>query len=79
MRIEGNHFVPQLRQDNPTFVYLKRAALHAKDMPGNLRWAILDPDGKNVLMEYLQSSIDTKALIQTTTAVDVVRGGDKCL
>jgi len=67
-----------MHKDNPFLVFLKRAALHAKDMPDHLRSVILDSTDESALLGHLCHSIDTKALIQTTTAVDVIEGGDKC-
>jgi Gly-Xaa carboxypeptidase len=46
-------------------------------MPSELRKAILDASAVDKVIEYLDNSPETRALIRTSTAVDVVRGGEK--
>ncbi|KAF4621523.1 hypothetical protein G7Y89_g14552 [Cudoniella acicularis] len=75
--IEKNPFQSRLTSKNPTTVYLKKAALYAKEMSPALRKAILDPSAVNEVIKYLNSSHETRTLIRTSTAVDVVRGGEK--
>ncbi|MAD84974.1 MAG: hypothetical protein CL912_18605 [Deltaproteobacteria bacterium] len=63
--------------ENPTSTYLKTVALHAKDIPADLRKAILDPRSADKVLKYMENSPETRALIRTSTAVDVVQGGEK--
>jgi Gly-Xaa carboxypeptidase len=46
-------------------------------MPSELRKAILDASAVDKVIEYLDNSPGARALIRTSTAVDVVRGGEK--
>jgi len=46
-------------------------------MPASLRKAILDPSSKAKVLDYMNSSLETRALIRTSTAVDVIKGGEK--
>ena len=75
--IERNQFESQLTSKNPTSEYLKLAALFSKDMPAELRESILDSTKIDKVIEYMNSSPQTRTLIRTSTAVDVVRGGEK--
>jgi Gly-Xaa carboxypeptidase len=47
-------------------------------MPSKLRDAILDPEARETVVKYMDRSLDTRALVRTSTAVDVVSGGEKC-
>ncbi|KAE8445136.1 hypothetical protein EG329_013738 [Mollisiaceae sp. DMI_Dod_QoI] len=76
-KIEENQFPSRLTNKNPTEAYLHTAALHAKNMDKNLRHAILDPQSVDKVIEYLDGDRLTRALVQTTTAVDIVQGGVK--
>jgi Gly-Xaa carboxypeptidase len=76
--IENHPFKSKLSDLNPTTIFLKTAARYAKDMPKELKEAILDNKGVERVISYMDSSLDTRALIRTSTAVDVVRGGEKC-
>ncbi|KAH7410653.1 Gly-Xaa carboxypeptidase [Cadophora sp. MPI-SDFR-AT-0126] len=75
--IENNPFPSRLTAENPTSTYLKTIALHAKDIPSDLRKAILDPQSADKVLKYMDSSLDSRALVRTSTAVDVVQGGEK--
>lgn len=75
--IEANPFTSRLTDHNPTTEYLKCTALHSKSMPSSLREAILDSPSSSKVLKYMDSSLETRALIRTSTAVDVIRGGEK--
>ncbi|PVH78384.1 Gly-Xaa carboxypeptidase [Cadophora sp. DSE1049] len=75
--IEDNPFQSRLTAANPTLTYLKIIAIHAKDIPLGLRKAILDPRSADKVLKYMDSSLDLRALVRTSTAVDVVQGGEK--
>ena len=75
--IEANPFESRLTAKNPTTEYLKCTALHSKNMPSSLRDAILDSPSSSKVLKYMDSSLETRALIRTSTAVDVILGGEK--
>ena len=75
--IESNPFPSRLTPKNPTSAYLECAAHYAKDMPSSLRNAILDHSSTEKVIKYMDSSLETRALVRTSTAVDVIRGGEK--
>jgi Gly-Xaa carboxypeptidase len=75
--IEDHPFVSQLTPANPTYTYLRLAAEHSREMPQDLRDAILNGKSSDKIMKYLNETPETKALIQTSTAVTVVLGGVK--
>ena len=75
--IEANPFPSRLTDQNPTTEYLKSTALHSKNMPRSLRKAILDPSASREVLKYMESSPESRALVRTSTAVDVIRGGEK--
>ena len=75
--IEDHPFKSQLVRSNPTLTYLRQAALHSKDMPGDLREAILGTQSSKKLLEYMDSDRERRAMVRTSTAVDVIQGGDK--
>ncbi|KAK0120222.1 hypothetical protein ONS95_011628 [Cadophora gregata] len=75
--IEDHPFQSRLTAKNPTSTYLKTIALHAKDIPVDLRKAILDPRSAKEVLKYMDSSLESRALVRTSTAVDLVRGGEK--
>lgn len=77
--MEGNPFASRLSPQNPTTIYLQTAAVHAKNMPLELRDAILSSPLNNKVVEFMNGSLETRALIRTSTAVDVVHGGEKCM
>lgn len=47
-------------------------------MDKSLRDAILDPRSVDKVISYLHNDPKTKALVRTTTAVDIIQGGVKC-
>lgn len=57
--------------------YLQKAARFSKSMPDELRKAILDENSSEGLLKYLEASRDRRALVRTTTAADLISGGDK--
>jgi Gly-Xaa carboxypeptidase len=75
--IEANPFPSRLTGHNPTTQYLKCSALHSRNMPPSLRKAILNGSSSSEVLKYMDSSPVTRALVRTTTAVDIVRGGEK--
>ncbi|KAG4439432.1 hypothetical protein IFR05_005079 [Cadophora sp. M221] len=75
--IEDNPFQSRLTSTNPTSNYLKTIALYAKDIPSDLRKAILDPRSADKVLKYMDNSLDRRALVRTSTAVDVIQGGEK--
>lgn len=46
-------------------------------MPEELRDAILGAHSHKKLLEYMDEDRDRRAMVRTSTAVDVVQGGDK--
>lgn len=75
--IEASPFTSRLTNNNPTTVYLKSTALNSKSMPLSLRKAILDPSSSTEVLKYMDSSLERRALVRTSTAVDIMRGGEK--
>ncbi|KIY00384.1 uncharacterized protein Z520_04069 [Fonsecaea multimorphosa CBS 102226] len=75
--IEDHPFKSQLVRNNPTLTYLRQAALYSKQMPDDLREAILGAQSSKKILEYMESDRERRAMIRTSTAVDVVSGGDK--
>ncbi|KIV90191.1 hypothetical protein PV10_07522 [Exophiala mesophila] len=75
--IEDHPFAPYISRRNPTLTYLQRAARFSKSMPDELRKAILDDKSSEELLKYLEASRDRRALVRTTTAADLISGGDK--
>jgi Gly-Xaa carboxypeptidase len=75
--IEDHPFESQLVRNNPTLTYLRQAALYSKKMPEDLRQAILGTHSSKKLLEYMNSDRERRAMIRTSTAVDVISGGDK--
>jgi hypothetical protein len=57
--------------------YLRQAALMSKNMPNCLRDAILGADSDGKILEYMDASRERRAMVRTSTAVDLVSGGDK--
>lgn len=75
--IEDHPFPSQLIRHNPTLIYLRQAALLSKNMPDDLREAILGSQSSRKLLEYLDNDRERRAMVRTSTAIDVVQGGDK--
>lgn len=75
--VSDHQFPTKLTNRNPTTKYLSVAAKHGKTMPEELRHAILDPERMAEVLEYLSSSAEMKALVRTSSAVDVIQGGEK--
>lgn len=46
-------------------------------MPEDLRQAIIGAQGSKKLLEYMDRDRERRAMIRTSTAVDVIQGGDK--
>ena len=75
--IEDYPFKSQLAQQNPTLTYLRQAACLSKKMPEELRKAILNGTSSKKLLEYMDGDRERRAMVRTSTAVDVIQGGDK--
>lgn len=76
--IEDRPFKSQLVRTNPTLTYLRQAALHSKTMPVDLRDAVLNAHHHSQkLLQYMDSDRERRAMVRTSTAVDVIQGGDK--
>lgn len=75
--IEANPFSSKLTDRNPTTEYLRSTAMYSKNMPSSLRKAILSSSSSSEVLKYLDSSLETRALVRTSTAVDIIRGGGK--
>lgn len=75
--IEDHPFKSQLVRQNPTLTFLRQAALLSTDMPDDLREAILGPHSSKKLLEYMDGDRERRAMVRTSTAVDVIQGGDK--
>lgn len=75
--IEDHPFKSQLTRRNPTLTFLRQAALSSRDMPEDLRQAILGAQSSKRLLEYMDSDRERRAMVRTSTAVDMIQGGDK--
>ena len=75
--IEDHPFRSKITRHNPTLTYLRQAARLSKSMPEELREAILGPHSSEKILEYMDSSRERRAMVRTSTAVDVISGGDK--
>ncbi|KAJ9607100.1 Gly-Xaa carboxypeptidase [Cladophialophora chaetospira] len=75
--IEDHPFKSQLVRNNPTLTYLRQAALYSKQMPEDLRQAVLGSQSSKKLLDYMDQDRERRAMIRTSTAVDVIQGGDK--
>ncbi|EXJ95212.1 hypothetical protein A1O1_00332 [Capronia coronata CBS 617.96] len=75
--LEDHAFKSQLIRQNPTLTFLRQAALLSQSMPGDLREAILSAQSSKKLLEYMDADRERRAMIRTSTAVDVIQGGDK--
>jgi Gly-Xaa carboxypeptidase len=75
--IEDQPFKSKITRHNPTLTYLRQAARLSKSMPEELREAILGPRSNEKILEYMDSSRERRAMVRTSTAVDVISGGDK--
>ena len=76
--IEGNHLQPVASLDNPAVRALGKAALFCEEAPSALRTAFQDEQSLDKALVYMVESPALRASVQTTTAVTVVQGGDKC-
>jgi hypothetical protein len=80
--IENNQFSPEILRDSPVITPLRATILRRDDVPDSLRLAL---ESEIVLVEetiqeaiaYMTRIPELKSLIQTTTAVTVVHGGEK--
>ncbi|KAG5418963.1 hypothetical protein I9W82_003682 [Candida metapsilosis] len=79
--IENNPFSPLLTQVNPIMGQLFCLAEHSpnlnKDLKRNILKAQVDANANKKVVEYLNSNRETKYLITTSQAIDVVEGGVK--
>jgi Gly-Xaa carboxypeptidase len=75
--IEDNPFQSSLSTKNPTAAYLSCAASFAPDIPYDLKDAILNSPSSDTVIRYLDNSRQTRSLVRTSTAVDIVQGGVK--
>lgn len=80
--IEGDPFKPVFSPENPTFDYLQCLATHAGDqMDWRLRKSILragyDKVANSYVTKFLTSNKLTRFLVQTSQAMDIIRGGEK--
>lgn len=80
--IENDPFKPVFTPENPTFEFLQCLAIHAGDKMGwRLRKSILragfDKVANLYVVKYLTSNKLTRYLIQTSQAMDIIRGGEK--
>ncbi|RDW71624.1 hypothetical protein BP6252_08187 [Coleophoma cylindrospora] len=75
--VESNPFPSSLTEDNPTTTYLSCVADYGKDVPPVIRDSIRDPRRQREVIQYLEKRPDSRALIRTSVAVDVVAGGSK--
>ena len=46
-------------------------------MPEDLRQAVLGSQNSKKLVDYMDNDRERRAMIRTSTAVDVIQGGDK--
>lgn len=80
--IENDPFKAVFSPENPTFDYLQCLATHAGDqMDWRLRKSILragyDKVANMYVTKFLTSNKLTKFLVQTSQAMDIIRGGEK--
>ncbi|KAI5966999.1 uncharacterized protein KGF55_000408 [Candida pseudojiufengensis] len=78
--IESNPFKPILTKSNPVMSQLYCLAEHtniSKNLKSNILKSQIDPQANARVIEYLNSKIETKYLIQTSQAVDIIEGGVK--
>ncbi|KAL3422828.1 peptidase family M20/M25/M40 [Phlyctema vagabunda] len=75
--IERNPFPSTLTSGNPTGNYLSCLAEYGETIPSDLKDAILDRKDTRRVIDYMEKSLDTRALIRTSSAIDVVHGGSK--
>lgn len=78
--MEGNPFAPGFEDANPVLGFYRCAAEHAPSMSKELRRIILDidaGDNRQRLIKLIESRPEMKYMIQTSQAIDVVRGGVK--
>ena len=76
--IEKHVFDCHLTSKNPTTAYLSCLASFAPDVPHSLRNAILGHGSSDKVLEFMEGARDSRALVRTSTAVDIVGGGVKC-
>ncbi|KAI5952529.1 hypothetical protein KGF54_003396 [Candida jiufengensis] len=78
--IESSPFEPILTKVNPLMNQLYCLAEHSK-IPQNLKTNILksqiDQKSNSKVVEYLSENLDTKYLITTSQAIDIIEGGVK--
>ena len=75
--IEKHVFEYRLTSKNPTTAYLSCLASFAPDVPKSLKNAILGHGLPDKVLEFMKSARDSRALVHTSTAVDIVGGGVK--
>lgn len=79
--IENDAFLPLLTQVNPIMGELFCLAEHSPTLNPDIRRNILkaqvDANANKKVVEYLDANLDTKYLITTSQAIDVVEGGVK--
>ncbi|WPK23836.1 hypothetical protein PUMCH_001085 [Australozyma saopauloensis] len=80
--IEGDPYKAVFTPENPTFEFLQCLAVHGGDkLSWRLRKSILrsgyDKIANSYVIKYLTSNRVTKYLVQTSQAMDIIRGGEK--
>ncbi|KAI5949214.1 hypothetical protein KGF57_004812 [Candida theae] len=79
--IENDAFSPLLTQVNPLMGELFCLAEHSpildKDVKRNILKAQVDANANKQVVEYLDANLETKYLITTSQAIDIVEGGVK--
>lgn len=76
--IEDNPLPPKVSADSPAVAWLRDAALYDKAFPDTLRSAFKENiDSSEILSCITTQFKELRGLIQTTTAVTIVHGGDK--
>ncbi|CAH2353946.1 carboxypeptidase S [[Candida] railenensis] len=80
--IEDKQFDPIFSPRNPTFQEFQCVAVHSPSLSTPIKHAILNSEhnkiANGIAIEYLsRKSLDVKALISTTQAIDIIHGGAK--
>lgn len=79
--IEQDPYDPVLSTKNPFLGYLQCAAVHSEKMPKMTKKAILragfDKLANSKLLKLLHDNSITRYLVQTSQALDVIKGGEK--
>ncbi|ODQ67969.1 carboxypeptidase S [Nadsonia fulvescens var. elongata DSM 6958] len=81
VEIDSTPYTPIFTPVNPFFVQMQCLAKHSSKLSNKVRDAILDSEhdakSNEIAIEYIQRELDTRFLVQTTQATDIIKGGIK--